>query len=1256
LKRAAAVFRQELGHTLSRPLFLFLVVVLLLLSFGLSRGNVSIASGDSTVGGTKAWITSEFAFAFVLSTLVGVLYAFFLAIASGLAIVQDDEWQVSELLQATPLSPREYAWGKFLAVAAAFGVALGLHLGFAMFFNQLVPNPHTAEIRGPFALANYLLPALVFAVPALVFYAGVAFYLGERTRRPLLVFLFPLALFLLSIFFLWEWSPSWLDPRLNRALMLVDPSGFRWLNETWLRLDRGARFYNTARIAFDAGFLASRALFLGLGLAGVWLAERRLAGRAGGRGLAAGGARAAGDAGDASAADAAGVPAEGDAGVAGGASAAGVPGEVDAGGVGGPRRALPLASLGMSSRQPGLWAGSLPVARAELRNLFASPGIYIFGVLILLQTVLDSAVALGAFETEVLVTPGYLAAETLGYLSALLCPLLMFYTVESIERDRSTGLAAISGASPTSTSSLLLGKGAANGVLAAAVMAITFAGCAVVLLLQRTVPVGVGPFAAVWGLLLVPTLLAWTAFVIAVQTLFARRAVTYGVCLAVLAFTGYRSLTGKINWVGNWPLWKAVRWSDLGAFEIDRRALLLSRLAALGLAACFAAIAVRAWQRREPDTIGIWNRLQPRAVGRQARRLAPFAVVPLVAGTLLWLAVLDGFEGEVTKKRQKDYWKQNVGTWKDSAIPAIAAVDLDVTLEPERRWFHTRGTYQLWNDRTAALPRFAMTAGPHWRNVTWTLDGKPYKPEDRTGLYVIAPPRPLAPGGRLAVGFDCEGVLPEGISKNGGQVREFILPSGVVLTSFTPSFTPLLGYVEEIGVDKDNRYEPRVYPPDFYLGKTDAEVGSNSPFTTRIRVTAPAAYTVNSVGVLESDRVAAGRRTVVWRSDQPVRFFNVVAGHWQVQRGNGTAVFYDRRHPYNVAAMSRALDAARSYYSQWFYPYPWRELKLSEFAAHAFYAQGFPTDITFSEGIGFLTKSDLATDAVFVVTAHESAHQWWGNLITPGKGPGGDLLSEGMAHFSTLLLVEQVQGVAARIELAKFLEEKYGRNRHPDAEHPLVEIDGSRAGDTTVTYDKGGWVFWMLLRHMGRERALEGLRRFIADWKDSSDHPVLQDFTAALRPFAADPAAYDAFVRQWFFQVVVPEYQLRDARKRRLPEGRGRGGEGGGERGGERGREGGGRERGGEVGGEGGGWEVTVVVKNAGSGRMPVEVAAVRGKRFSKAGKPEPAWREVRAAVVLGAGEERQVSLWCKFEPDTVLVDPDAVVLQLRRKSATVKL
>ena len=222
-----------------------------------------------------------------------------------------------------------------------------------------------------------------------------------------------------------------------------------------------------------------------------------------------------------------------------------------------------------------------------------------------------------------------------------------------------------------------------------------------------------------------------------------------------------------------------------------------------------------------------------------------------------------------------------------------------------------------------------------------------------------------------------------------------------------------------------------------------------------------------------------------------------------------------------------------STYSEWFYPYPWKELKLSEFPDLATYAQGFPTNITFSEGIGFLTEDSPEIHVAFEITAHEAAHQWWGNILTPGKGPGGNILSEGMAHFSTILLVEQIKGLNARIDFGKRLETNYGKSRHPDSERPLVKTDGTRPGDTTVTYDKGGWVFWMLLNHMGRDRALEGIQAFFKTYHGNPDHPVLQDFVEAMRPFAPDPAAYDAFTRQWFFEVVLPEYRLHEPRKSR---------------------------------------------------------------------------------------------------------------------------
>ncbi len=739
------------------------------------------------------------------------------------------------------------------------------------------------------------------------------------------------------------------------------------------------------------------------------------------------------------------------------------------------------------------------------------------------------------------------------------------------------------------------------------------------------------PFLLVWGLLLPPTLIVWCAFVAAVLVITRSRYATYGIGLAAMVVTVFAFTRNDMSWVGNWPLigggegGSPITWSDLGTFDFDRTALVLNRLLVLALAVPLAWAAVRFFPRRERD------RMRPALfVAERRRTLLTFAamiVVPLGLGLALWGQVNRGFQGGAVEERQKEYWQKNHATWLNQPQPYVTHVDMDLDFEPAERAFRVAGAYDLQNRKDKELNWFAISGGTAWKNLAWTLNGKPWTPEDRDGLYVFRLPQPMTPGAGLRLGFRYRGTMLAGISRNGGDVPlgEFILPSGIILTGRNPNFVPVLGYVERIGVDEKNRYEPRIYPPKFYEGITDADL-DRSAFTQKIRITAPAEYTVNSTGILTGETEKDGRRTVTWESDYPLRVFNVAAGRgWAVKRGPGTAVFYYPGHPWNVQSLLDALNGARRYYAEWFGPYPWRELRLNEFSALAIYARGNATNIFFSEGAGFLSMRTPQADPAFAIAAHESAHQWWGHILAGGEGPGGIVLAEGAANFSTLMLLEQMRGFQPRMRFATQMEARYGERRQPSTELPLAETLSTtgRPGDETVVYDKGGWVLWMMLHQMGRERFLAGARAFITTWHKSQDHPVLEDFAAFMRPYAADPQAFDAFVQEWFFEKVIPEYHLDDLRKQ--PVGAGQ-------------------------------WDATVKVENAGTGRMPVEVAATRGHRFDDKGAPDPAFRDARTTIVLGAGESKAVRIRCAFEPERIVVDPDGYVLQLQRKAASAKL
>ena len=118
---------------------------------------------------------------------------------------------------------------------------------------------------------------------------------------------------------------------------------------------------------------------------------------------------------------------------------------------------------------PGTW-------RESSSSSCSSPGLYLFIPLILLQTVVTALVEVSFLDTSLLITPVRFAVGTMGTLITCLCLLLLFYTVEALERERSTRLAAIAFATPVRSGAFLLGKSIALAVVAIVVVIARFRG------------------------------------------------------------------------------------------------------------------------------------------------------------------------------------------------------------------------------------------------------------------------------------------------------------------------------------------------------------------------------------------------------------------------------------------------------------------------------------------------------------------------------------------------------------------------------------------------------------------------------------------------------------------------------------------------------------------------------------------------------------------------------------------------------------
>ncbi len=214
----------------------------------------------------------------------------------------------------------------------------------------------------------------------------------------------------------------------------------------------------------------------------------------------------------------------------------------------------------------------------------------------------------------------------------------------------------------------------------------------------------------------------------------------------------------------------------------------------------------------------------------------------------------------------------------------------------------------------------------------------------------------------------------------------------------------------------------------------------------------------------------------------------------------------------NALAVANSCARAVDFFAHRFGPYPYTSLALTQIPGEL--SQGWPS-LIFLSSFSFLTpeeKSQMHMTPVAKILsestiAHETAHQWWGDLLS-WKSYRDQWLFEALANYSALLLLETESPAQFRVVMEKYRQDLLAKNKEgslladagPVTFGTRLNCSHFPEGYDAISYGRGTWLFHML-RTMLRdaERSRRGHSANLTDAQ--ADAPFLRALGKARERF-----------------------------------------------------------------------------------------------------------------------------------------------------------
>jgi aminopeptidase N len=270
-----------------------------------------------------------------------------------------------------------------------------------------------------------------------------------------------------------------------------------------------------------------------------------------------------------------------------------------------------------------------------------------------------------------------------------------------------------------------------------------------------------------------------------------------------------------------------------------------------------------------------------------------------------------------------------------------------------------------------------------------------------------------------------------------------------------------------------------------------------------------------SNGSLSGIETSDGKRTFKWKELYPIIPYYIMSAvsnysHFQQTINNSGDTFPIDYYVFkedSMSAVSGTLDLPDV-----------MNLFIEKFGSYPFENEKYGMS-----QLGFYGAIENQTNTIqnrftlgwFMITVHELAHMWFGDMITCINWHHG-WLNEGFATYSEALWTEHLGGFNGYKNYLNILKYTGGGTVYlQDTSNPFDIF-------LTIIYDKGAWVLHMLRGVLGDDYFFNVLSQYTSDTRFKYDHASTEDFKEVCE--AVSGMELDFFFDQWIYDEYYPVY------------------------------------------------------------------------------------------------------------------------------------